>query len=344
MDNAQLSVAVWRPMESWQTEDKAVELRMQVYARGARNAVTGLVVSLVLAAVLVAFLRTVSAFGVVFGLNAIRLAVAGIRHQVRYSRWLPAARSLLNGTPAQRLAARIVAYKGERVVLAVGAMHLQVRPVNWGLRQVIARTGEITVVGPDADGQAVVFLDGVPTPLPAKVVAAPEPTEAEPVVPVSVNGAEDQVPNWAARRIAWLNWIPLAVALVVLAGFIALAPNSQVAVFYASGFGVLLLVVAILFLFVPSDQLRLRKLLAAGQWQAHPVTIESWKGEVRRPVGELTLVLASGYRLSIKFATTELVANISATGTLWMVGLPGDRKGAAVGIPGYPILTAARFA
>ncbi|HEY0497603.1 MAG TPA: hypothetical protein VGD48_17790, partial [Kutzneria sp.] len=133
MDDARLSVAVWRPAESWPAEDKAVELRMQVYTRGARNAVTGLVVSLVLAVVLLVFLRSVSPFGVVFGFIAIRLAVTGIRHQIRYSRWLPAARSLLNGTPGHRLAARVVAHKGERVVLAVGPMHLQVLPVNWGL-------------------------------------------------------------------------------------------------------------------------------------------------------------------------------------------------------------------
>jgi hypothetical protein len=74
------------------------------------------------------------------------------------------------------------------------------------------------------------------------------------------------------------------------------------------------------------------------------VTVVESKADARRPVAGLTLVLADGQRLSIKLASPELVANIKATGTLWMVGMPERRMGAAVGVPGYPIVTAARFA
>jgi hypothetical protein len=223
-------------------------------------------------------------------------------------------------------------------------MHLQVLPATWGVQQVIARTGEITVVGPDPEGHAVVFVDGLPAPLPAKVVEAPEPTEAEPIAPVSVNGAEDRLPNWLATRNARLNQLPVVLALVVLVGIVLEAQNPQAQMIYTITFAAMILIAAIPVALMPSDQLRLRTLLAAGQWQAHPVTVVESKADARRPVAGLTLVLADGQRLSIKLAFPELVANISATGTLWMVGMPGRRKGAAVGVPGYPIISAARFA
>jgi uncharacterized membrane protein HdeD (DUF308 family) len=344
VDDARLSVAVWRPAESWPAEDKAVERYLRLYRARVRNAITGFVVSLVLGVLVSAFQPHFSVVGGLLLLNAVWRAVSGVRHQIRFGRWLPAATSLLNGSPAHRVATRIVAQKGNRAVLAVGPMHLQVLPVTWGVRQVIARTGEITVFGPDPEGHAVVFADGLPVPVPAKVVEAPEPTEAEPIVPVSVNGAEDQVPNWIATRTARLNQVVVVVVLVVLAGIILQAQNAEAMMIYTVIFGAMLLIMAILVAFMPSDQLRLRKLLAAGQWQAHPVTVNASTGDARRLVGGLTLVLNDGRRLSIKLALPELVANISATGTLWMVGLPGDRKGAAVGIPGYPIVTAARFA
>jgi hypothetical protein len=344
VDNAQLSVAVWRPRESWQAEDKAVAQYLTLYRARARNAITGFVVSVVLAVLASAFEPHFYVVGGLFVLNAVRLAVAGIRHQTRFGRWLPAATSLLNGNPSHRVAARIVAHKGDRVVLAVGPMHLQVQPTTWGVRQVIARVGEITVVGPDPDGHAVVFVDGMPMPLPAEVVEAPEPTEAEPIAPVSVNGAEDRLPNWLAGRTARLNQVPVVLMLVVLAGIVLEAQTAEIAMIYTVVFGVLLLIMAILVAFMPSDQLRLRKLLAAGQWQAYPVTVNAPTGDARRLVGPLTLVLSDGRQLSIKLALPDLVANVSATGTLWMVGMPGNRKGAAVGVPGYPIVTAARFA
>lgn len=347
MEDTQLSVAVWRPAESWQAEDQAVELRLKLYRLRVRNAITGVVVSLVIAALALAIQPYFYVVGGLFVLNAVRLVVAGIRHQIRFGRWLPAAASLLNGNPGHRVAARIVAHKGDRAVLAVGPTHLQVLPVNWGLRQVIARTGEITMVGPDSEGHAVAFVDGVPAPLPAKVVPAPESTTAEPVAPVSLNGAEDPVPNWIATRVARLQWIPQVAVVVVLAGIVVEAQSSRAVMIYAVTFAVMLAIVAILVALMPSDQMRLPKLLAAGQWQAHPVTVETWKGDGRRPVAELVLLLGvpgGQHRLVIKYASAELTANISATGTLWMVGMPKDRRGAAVGVPGYPIVSAARFA
>ena len=344
MDNTQLSVAVWRPTESWQTEDKAVEQLLGLYALRFRNAITGTVVSLVFAGLALGFLPYMYTVGGLFALNAVRQVVAGIRLRIDFGRWLPAAKGLLNGTPGRRFAARIVARRGDRAVVAVGPMHLRLPSVNWGVRQVIARVGEVTVVGPDPEGYAVVFVDGMSMPLAAKVVEVPEPTEAEPIARVSVNGAEDEVPNWVAGRLLRVHLIILGVLAVALAGMTLEAQSYGGALILGIVELVMLAVLWMLFLIMPSDQIRLRTLLAAGRWQAYPVTIQQANNDTRRPIAGLTLVLGDGRRLSIKLAAPELVANISATGTLWMVGMPGKRKGAAVGIPGYPILTAARFA
>lgn len=344
MDNSQLSVAVWRPTESWQAEDKAVEQLLAFYALRLRKPITGTVVSLVFAGLALGFLPYMYTVGGLFALNAVWQAVTGVRRRIDFGRWLPAVKRLLNGTPGHRFAARIVARRGDRAVLAVGPMYLRLPSVNWGLRQIIARAGEVTVVGPDAEGYAAVFVDGMPAPLAAKVVDAPEPTEAEPIARVSVNGAEDEVPNWIAGRLLRAHLILLGVLAVVLVGITLEATSYGVALILGIFELVMLVVLGLLFLIMPSDQIRLRTLLAAGQWQAYPVTIQQSNSDARRPIGGLTLVLSDGQRLSIKLAAPELVANISATGTLWMVGRPGNRKGAAVGIPGYPILTAARFA
>ncbi len=348
MEDTQLAVAVWRPAEQWQTEDPAVELRMQVYRRRGRTMVIGIVVSLVLAAVASGFLRHVTGLTVLFLFNAVRLVVAGIRYQIRFGGWLKAARELLVGSPGHRVAAKVVAHRGSSTVLAIGPTHLRVRPVNWGVRQIIARTGEITMIGPDAEGNAVVFVDGQPTPLPAKVVEAPEPTEAEPIARVSVNGAEDEVPQWYAARHARIQWIPFSAVFTV---FVALVYDMQLASHLPVAFTWAYAVLAVILLLGPvfgaRDQIRLSKLLSAGQWQAYPVTVETWKGSAQRPFADLTVKLGvpgGEYQLVVKHASVELVANISATGTLWMVGLPKGAKSAAVGVPGHPIVAPARFA
>jgi hypothetical protein len=347
VENTQLSVAVWRPAEQWQTDDKAVELRMQVLMRRGSTALIGLVVSLVLAVVGSAFLRDLTGISVLFLVNAVRLAVVAVRHQIRFGGWIPAAKNLMAGNPGHRVAARVVAHKGDSAVLAVGPTHLRVRLVNWGVRQLIARTGEITMVGPDAKGHTVVFVDGQPTPLPAKVVEAAEPMAAEPIARVSGNAAEDEVPKWYAARHARIQWIPFGNVLVVLAALVYDAANSRYLAFASFRWGLIIALVGFLIVGLSKvgDQVRLPKLLN-GQWQAHPVTVDAWKGDARRPFGDLTVKLGvpGGEQfLVVKHASVELVANVSATGTLWMVGLPKARKPAAVGVPGHPIVAPARF-
>jgi hypothetical protein len=49
-------------------------------------------------------------------------------------------------------------------------------------------------------------------------------------------------------------------------------------------------------------------------------------------------------KVVVRRATAALRANVYVTGTLWVVGLPAAGKLSAVGVPGHPIVAAARFA
>jgi hypothetical protein len=166
-----------------------------------------------------------------------------------------------------------MAHRPGRTVIGTGDGFLMVRFAGRGLRQVIADTGEITVVGPDANDQAVVFVDGEPMPLPAKVVTAPARTEPEPVV---------DAPKWFVARQTRLRWILFAGALLVAAGFACDAQQSMVVlvrpeitgtavfnwIFAAMSVGYALVALA-----QALAHRRLARLLVAGQWQRYPAAV-----------------------------------------------------------------------
>ncbi len=341
MDDTLLSAAVWRASDEWQIDDDPVDLHLRVREKFS-NILLASAVGLVLFAAL-----SHTVFGAIAGPVAMGLlAVAAVVLAV----WIKANVGRVKSVAGvrRRVAAVVVAHRGISAVIATEGRYLRVRPIAWPMWQVIARTGEITMIGPDAEGNAVVFVDGQPTPLPAKVVEAPEPTEAEPIARVSVNGAEDEVPQWYAARHARIQWIPFSAVFTV---FVALVYDMQLASHLPVAFTWAYAVLAVILLLGPvfgaRDQIRLSKLLSAGQWQAYPVTVETWKGSAQRPFADLTVKLGvpgGEYQLVVKHASVELVANISATGTLWMVGLPKGAKSAAVGVPGHPIVAPARFA
>jgi hypothetical protein len=346
VDNAQLSVAVWRPPDQWQAEDEAVELRMKHYAH--RNRVLlysiGVPVVVVLFEWLTGTPYTVAAAAL---LAVVATTIAAVWHQVVVGGWLPAAKELLAGSPSRRLAARVMAHRPGRTVIGTGEGFLLVRLANRGLRQVIARTGEITLVGPDADGRAVVFVDGHPTPLPAKVVAAAEQTEPEPVV---------DAPTWFVTRQARDRWILFAGALLVAAGFAYDAQQPMVVLVRPEIVGtaqfnwiyVALFVGTALTAMISALALHwLSRLLVAGQWQQYPAALVGWRGTSQRPSGDLTLYVSlpdgRSQKVVVLRASTELMANVYVTGTLWVVGPPSAGKVSAVGVPGHPIVAAARF-
>ncbi|QUQ69872.1 hypothetical protein [Kutzneria sp. CA-103260] len=342
MDDTLLSAAVWRATDQWQVEDDPVELRMRVHGK-LSGYLLGSATGLVLFAVLWCAVLGGIAAPVALGLVAVAaVALAG---------WLRVivgrAKAVLADGVSRRVAAVVVAHRGMSAVVAAEGRYLRVRPITWPRWQVIARTGEITVVGPDAKGNAVVFVDSQPTPLPAKVVAAPEQVGAEPIARVSWQGAEDDVPMAYARQQARRLWLQVAAVLVVVAGFAIDAVRDESAFPTNGSFAALLALSMVFFPVSVSAQLRLPRLLAAGQWKQYQAVVLGWRSEgERQGTADLSVQLSRTdgelRRMVVKAAPVEVVAHVNATGTLWVIEPAGGRF-TAVGVPGYPVAAPAKF-
>ena len=334
-------IAVWQP----HTNDEAVELRLKSYLRHDR--VLGWSISAPLLLLLVEWLLDSPRVAAMALIVVVAMAIAVAWYRAVVISWLPAARELLAGSPHRRLAACVVAHRPAYTVIGVGETYLRVRFVNRGLRQVIACSGEITTIGPDAKGNAVVFVDGWPAPLPAKVAAATKQSAPE--------SAVDE-PKGSLTRKAGLWWLAFAGALLPAAVFAYDAQQSVVIVgrneingtaMFNWLFMAMSVVMACCLLGLALRQHWLSRLLAAGQWQGYPAALVSWKGESRQPGTNLVLQISlpddRSLRVSVQQASPELMANVYVTATLWAVGTPTAGKVVAVGVPGYPIVAAARF-
>lgn len=334
MDNVAQSVPVWQPpVDRPAGNDTAVELRLKALDRMRISLPLSVVFYWALAGVLIGFDGVDFLSGVLLMIGALAL-VRLVDFQVRWGGRAAAAKALLANVVMTRVGAEVIARK----VLAVDGKYLRVN-MTWADRQIVAREGEIWLAGPDVKGAAVVFVGGVPVPLLAQVVEAGERIEPEPAM--TTQGA---LPMWYAKRYAEWQRVYLGVTLAALAAALHQLsrsfPDSWVV------FAALFLVFTLGSMSRVSDTFRVPSLLNAGAWQAYPVTIRTWQGK-RRLVGELGLVLqrpdGSAVPVTVRYASAELVANIEASGQLWVVGPPEEGKLAAVGVPGYPVAAAARY-
>ncbi len=340
MDDTLLSAAVWRASDEWQIDDDPVDLHLRVREKFS-NILLASAVGLVLFAAL-----SHTVFGAIAGPVAMGLlAVAAVVLAV----WIKANVGRVKSVAGvrRRVAAVVVAHRGISAVIATEGRYLRVRPIAWPMWQVIARTGEITVVGPDAKGNAVVFVDSQPAPLTAKIVAAPERVEADPVARVSWHGAEDEIPMAYARQQVRRLWLQPGALLVAVAGFAidavldgaAWAGNGSVAALFAlclAGFP-----------FAAAAMLRLPRLLAAGQWKQYQAVLLSWRSDGQQwGAADLSVQLSRTdgelRRMVVKAAPVEVVAHVNATGTLWVIDSAEGRLTAA-GVPGYPVAALAKF-
>ncbi|MBA8929118.1 hypothetical protein BC739_006336 [Kutzneria viridogrisea] len=343
-------VPVWRPPADRPAgQDNAVAVTMTALAKAPARMVRSILLLAGSALVLVLASRGINLFsGLVLAMAALTL-VSYATFQARVGQWLPAMRRLLGGVP-ERVRVRVVAHQGNQTVLAVqdGAVHLRVGLVTSGLRQVIQRANEVWLIGPDANGDAVVFADAFPVPLPARVVPAPTGATVDPLdAGTSMHPAEDKLAVWGALRVrARVRNSLLSALVVVLVVFAAyglvgdlLPPGAAV------GAVVGVVVVSLMMLAGSRQVLRLPTLLrAADQWTSFPVVVQSWLPRQAGGPCRLVAYLPDGTQVPVLLprATVDVVANISATGTLWVAGTPQRGRFCAVGVPGYPIIAVAR--
>lgn len=348
------SVPVWRPPADRPTAlDPAVALRMTLLDKRFPAMAKMIGVYALLALAVIVILGGLTWLSGVFLVSCVLMLASLVQFHIRIGGWLPAAHALLAGGAPQRVKAQVVTWRRAKTVVAVGPepFHLEIRLTNWGVRRVIARAGEVWLSGPDANGQAVVFVDAIPVPLPAKVVAKPTATKQEPPVTTSAMPAEDQLPVWLAGR---QKYVLRTMFAILLAGFAAslfffvtalseAEDSSEVVIAAALTAMVVLLVLALARGI--KDVGRLTTRLKAGPWTPFPVLVQSWKGNPRTfGDAQLQLWLPDGTQLSVTLvrATVDLISNVSASGTLWVAGTPRRGEVSAVGVPGYPCLGLAR--
>jgi hypothetical protein len=341
-ENTAQSVPVWRPPAGRPAaHDWAVTLRLNAYYK-VRGSLIKAVAFLVVLAVIEFVLPNLTLLLPLF-MVAVAALVLGqlVVFQVSYGRWLTVIRALTDNAVPTRVKAEIVSRKRATIVLAVdsGRTHLRLVNISRGARQVIGRTGEIAVAGPDADGMAAIFVDGLPFPIPGQVVEAPPRTALEPVDP-----SGNAVTMWFAKRYARLQWLPIGFFALMFASLVAVvAQNSGDTYLYVSAI-YLVLLGFLAYKFV--DVYRMPSLLKRGDWQAYPVVIQVWKGNPRIVGGlGMSLSLPDGTQLpvSVRWASADLVANIQASNQLWVTSRPEAGERTVVGVPGFPIAAPARF-
>ncbi|MBB5892500.1 hypothetical protein ACFFS4_16845 [Kutzneria kofuensis] len=332
---------MWRPqVGAPMLNDPAVLLHLNYWRK--RKLVQPVVVCLVLAVLMFVLHRGFSMLGVVLlGLAAVSVT-AFVQFRSRVGWWLPAAESVLDGAPPVRVRSQVVGGAGAWTLLSVdgGRLYLRVTNTERAVRQFAARQREVSLIGPNADGVAAVMLDSLPVPLPAKVVPAPPNPQPVPVT-------DEDLSRWAAANTARAVYLGLAVvglcgASVVFDLLLTIDGWLPATI----GFVFVLVVALVASFFRRGDQHRMVKLLRNGPWQAYPVQLLSWTGNPAL-VGRLRLALTlpdgSQLPVSARFGPAWLVANIAATGTLWVAGNPKHGQAAAVGLPGHPHVAAVRF-
>jgi hypothetical protein len=325
---------VWRPpVERPAGQDFAVGLYLNMYGRTRTLLLRSMFFFAVLAAVNFFVLDTLVGLGVVMVVGLVAQAVRYVHYEMRHGRYYPVVRAMVDTAVPVWAKAEFVG----RDVLVVndGQMHLRLR-TTWGVRQLVARSGGLWLVGYQSD-IAVVFVDGLPVPLGADVVERPEPSEVDPV------GGD--VTDWFARRFALSQWIVITVFALLYAGLLAdILKDGDATERWVFGTAIVALVVALVIRLL--DLLLLPKRLQRGEWHVYPAQMRAWTGNPRL-FGSLgvyvTLPDGSYLPVAVRVASAHLVANVQVTGQLWVKGQPEAGKRAVVGVPGYPIAAPARF-
>ncbi|WP_211764369.1 hypothetical protein [Kutzneria sp. CA-103260] len=332
---------MWRPpVDRPLDSDPAIQLVLNAWRK--RKVVRPVFVFTGLAALMFLIHLGFSALGVLFLVGAVAALVGVFQFRSRVAWWLAAAPSLLDEAVAVRVRSEAIGGAGSWTLLSIdgGRLCLRLTTTEASVRQLLARQREVSLVGPNADGIAAVVIDGLPAPVPARVVPAP-------ATPTPVAVTSEDLPRLAATKAVRTAWLAQAVTALVGASLLfdvlVIVEGWLLATI---GFVLMLVATAIAALARRNDQHRMVKLLDNSPWQAYPAQLLSWAGNPAL-VGRLRLALTlpDGSRMPVtaRLGASWLVANITATGYLWVAGTPRYGASAAVGVPGQPNIAAVRF-
>jgi hypothetical protein len=274
----------------------------------------------------------------------------GLRHRAVLAAhgWRPVTAKVVRGGPDRTQGACVL-------LAAVGDQpaHLRAPALLWPVQRVVLATGRIWLCGPDARGRAMLRADGLcGGPIPATVVRR-LPAGQAPAVPgwTGCRPADDPQVGWLVgvgrQRLRLLRSV---VVLLVVVGGAALIPGDPLA---EPMVGVVLLLASVGLAGVLVAASRRQRLLAAlagaaTAWTPLPARLVSWtprRGMSGPADAVLSTVGAEPAELSVRLpaASATLVANLAASGTLWLLGDPLPGGPVAVGLPGYPVLELAEL-
>jgi hypothetical protein len=292
---------------------------------------------------------------------------AGAQVTLRWLRWRGPARALLEAHPWR--AADVSVFRqarGRSVGCRLRVLDASGEPIwlsavglGWSGQQVLARTGRVWLVGPDADGIVAIRSSGLAVPIAMAHVSAQQRAdvlvEAAQRAPRRAPKARDDVvvanliagPRRRSRTDMVAPVLLFGLAVVVL---VAILRSNHAAPRYGELLGSVLVVLALLAGFAGWRIARLirtsriDRMLAAGPWRAVPIDLtgapDPRKHELR---GNATLPDGGTVEVSVPRAGFVLAANVAATGLLWVVGEPEAGRRTVAGLPGYPLLAVATF-
>jgi hypothetical protein len=296
----------------------AVLLAGQAALVGLDGWVADLMVFLALAAVLV-----VEAYVVGTGLAS--LGWRRVRPMLERSEWRPVTVTVLIG-------------RGTVLALPDGS-RVRVWLQTPALRDVIARTGQVWLAGPDERGWFAARVPGAHVPWPARLVPGSS-SEGRPLAATDTDLAADHLRQTGRlQAISLTAWAGLAVVAGVAVPLGSPVPEVDLLL---AAFGAAMAVYRGVYLV----QYRRLAALRRGPWQRLEATV-AWGKPKRNLVADATgtVRLASGERFSLvmKNASLSVLAAVQEGGAVWVAGDPVSGKDHVLGFPGYPPLAKARL-
>jgi len=221
----------------------------------------------------------------------------------------PRVRPLLARQPWRQTGALVLAARGTLLRLTDETV-VRVWDMTPPVRDVIARTGRVWVIGPDEAGWLALRTDGFHTPWPARVTRGSAPVASP--VPTSLPGYLARV-----QRASLVRWLVGAVAGLSLAVFMPVLG----AVVLAGCLGMVVLRIRL--------ERNVRRLAGIDSWQRLEVTVTPWES-TRNGLATTTVTTSSG-PLVLPAADLNVLANAMRSGVIWVA--PG-----VAGYPDFPLL------
>lgn len=223
----------------------------------------------------------------------------------------------------------------DRVIVFEEGRPLVLRGTLADVPTVLLDRQELFLVGPDAEGRALIRVAGLCQPFPAKVdTGDARPREREPSPP----GSPPDTRALRRLRRGARGWVYPVAAGVLGAALLALGlhPLSPLALVVGA---VLLVSGALLTQPVVMLSRYYAKASAAAntanEWTSLPITLFPW--EPTNVVAGLVQLPGGMALIQFPLPNLDVIANIADTGTLWIWGTPSGVV--AVGLPRLPVLT-----